>query len=112
MSRPVYFEIPKQPDEEIIMPGFNFDDQMESTEVISSAEVKIFEYNFRMQVVGTERTTEMWPASSTIINGTNVSWRVKAGDHNKDYFAEVKVTLGNGRILRGVVLFGVRDRPY
>lgn len=112
MPRPVYLELAKQPSEEIVMPGFDFADQVESSEVISSALVKVFEYDRSTQVVGPETTAAMKPTSSEQINGTNVSWRVKAGDHNKDYMAEVVATLSTGRTLNGVVIFGVRDRPY
>lgn len=112
MSRPVFFEIPKQPDEEVVMPGFDFAGQVESSETIASADVTVFEYSLRTQVVGVETTSTMKPAGSEQITGTNVSWRVKSGTHNQDYFAEVKVTLNTGRVLRGVVIFGVRNRPY
>ena len=107
MTRPVHYELPKQPTEEVIIPGFDFTDQMDATETISSALVTIKE-----RVTGVDTTSTMKPAGSEQIVEKTVSWRVKLGTHNVDYDCEVVATLSSGRTLSGVVRLGVRDRPY
>jgi hypothetical protein len=109
MSRPVFWELPKQPGEQIVVPGFDFANQMVGEELDDEAEVKIFE-----RLSGEEVTDDMLVTDSVTVTGSVVSFELKAGDHNLDYYCEIVATTAapKSRPLHGVVIIGVRDRPY
>lgn len=107
MSRPVHYEIPKQPGEQIIVPGFDFANQMEVGETIADADITIFE-----RVSGDEVTADMLVPGSEQVDGSNVSFRVKAGEHNLDYYCTVTATLNSARALISEIILFVRERPY
>lgn len=105
-DRAVHRELPKQPGEQVRIPGYDFSAQVEAGESVSSATVTIKE-----KIIGTDRTSTMLHGSPSI-NGNVVSFVVKAGDHNLDYFAIIVATTNIGRILHAEIPFGVRERPF